>query len=224
MREFSLYPHGAGRNFLGALQQTIRGSVSTDTIRKQISNNNLFDSQFPPVNFNPDFERRTNWNQQLLESQRVWIEHLDNRRTLASAKKIIIDNLNECYEGSFHLKLALPTISRYSIVCVVDSQAQHRWLDQLATHKKEGPTAYSEGNLLESDLCHQNNLDLMPSYRADWSFDYTGLFLELNTSIIDDFIDRTEDCFNCKSAVTQVEIVQLIQEYSRRNTEILDYE
>jgi len=224
MREFSLYPHGAGRNFLGALQQAIQGVASTNDIRNKISNSNLFDSQYPPVNFNPEFHRRTDWNKQLLESQKVWIEYLDNRRTIQSAKKIVIDNLNECYEGSFHLKLALPTISRYSIVCVVDSKSQHRWLDQLATIKKEGNESYNSGNLLESDLVHQNNIDLMPDYRADWSFDYTSMFLELNTAVIDEFINRTEDCFNTKTAVTQVEIVQLINEYSRRNTEILDYE
>ena len=222
MREFCLYPHGAGRNFLGALQHVIQGQESVNQIENLISNSNLFDTRYKPVNFNPEFDNRTSWNKQLLYSQQVWIEYLDNRRTLQSAKTVIIDNLNECYEGTFHLKLALPTLSRYSIICVVDSQAQHRWLDQLATIKKDSD--YSKQELLESDLCFQNNYDMMPSYRADWTFDYTGLFLELNSIIIKEFITKTEECFEVTSAVDYNTIVELISKYSDKNQDILRYD
>ena len=223
MREFTLYPHGGGRNFLGALQVVIRGMESPKQIQAVIEGRNLFDDTYPPVNFNPEFFIRTPWNKELIRCQEVWIEYLSKRRTQASAKKQIIDLLNECYQGSFHLKTALPTISRYSIVCIVESQILHQWLDQLATIKKD-LEKYTKTNVHESNLCFSNNLDLLHTYRADWSFSYSDMFFELNTTLHEDFIKRTEDCFKVKSAVDLNTITDLINNYNERNHQILIYE
>ena len=223
MREFSLYPHGAGRNFLGALQTVVRGSETVEQIKNKINSDNLFDGTYQPVHFNNSFNNRTNWNSQLIECQQVWIEFLSKRRTEKSARKIIIDNLNECYEGTFHIKTGLPTVHRYSIVGIVDSQNQHRWLDQLATIKKTSGN-YTTGDLIESNLCYSNDYEHLQYCKADWSFDYTGFFFELNTVLIKDFLQRTEECFKVTSPVDTNTFINLIKDYTAKNQEILIYE
>ena len=223
MREFTLYPKGGGRNFLGALQSVIRGMESPKQIQAVIEGRNLFEKTYPAVNFNPEYFIRTDWNRELIRCHEVWIEHLSKRRTQASAKKQIIDLLNECYKGSFHLKTAFPTISRYSIVCVVENQVLHQWLDHLAMIKKnEG--RYTKAHAHVSNLCFSNNMDLLHTYRADWSFSYSDMFFDLNTILHQEFIKRTEDCFKVKSTVDLNTITDLIDNYNERNHQILIYE
>ena len=43
MREFCVVPHGAGKNFLGALQHYIEGTLTRDRITNRISETNQFD-------------------------------------------------------------------------------------------------------------------------------------------------------------------------------------
>ena len=49
MREFNIIQHGAGKNFLGAIQQVIRSKETVVNIEKQIKINNLFDGIYAPT-------------------------------------------------------------------------------------------------------------------------------------------------------------------------------
>ena len=71
MKEFCVVPHGAGKNFLGALQSYIVGVESRDRILARISETNLFDSVYPPINFVKSWLPRTNWNKELIECQAI---------------------------------------------------------------------------------------------------------------------------------------------------------
>ena len=55
MKEFCVVPHGAGKNFLGALQHYIEGTLTRDRITNRISETNLFDGDYKPVNFVKDW-------------------------------------------------------------------------------------------------------------------------------------------------------------------------
>ena len=71
MREFCVLPHGAGKNFLGALQSYIVGELDRSLIESRIQESNLFDSWSRPVHFVEQFLPRTKWNKQLLQCQEI---------------------------------------------------------------------------------------------------------------------------------------------------------
>ena len=64
----------------------------------------------------------------------------------------------------------------------------------------------------------------MNHYKADYTYDYTSLFHELDPNIIADIVQRTEETFKVESAVTVSEVTTLIAKYNRKNMVILAYE
>ena len=237
MREFNVIPHGAGKNFLGAIQDVVKGIETIKNVEKQIEINNLFDGIYLPFNFNNNFYDRTNWNKELLECQSIWRRCLANRWQKQKAKKEIIDRLNICYKGTFCLDKSLPSISHYGIVCILDSAEQRIELDQLAITKKKH-SAYknkvtwekntSKGKyydkserIEECTLVHSWEQQNLSSYKADFAFDYTSLFHELDPKLITGIVERTEEAFKVESPVTIADITSLIAKYNRRNHEIL---
>jgi len=233
MREFNIIPHGAGKNFLGAIQDVIKGVETVKNVEKQIKINNLFDGIYLPFHFNNNWYDRTDWNKELLECQRIWRQYLEKTWEQQSAKKEIIDRLNICYKGTFHINHSLPSISRYGIICVIDSSEQRAELDRLAIIKKRD-SAYKnkiiwektfpineKERIKETDLIHSWEIQNIASYKADYAYDYTGLFYELDPKIINEIIKRTEETFKVKSSVENDVIKRLIAKYHRRNHQIL---
>ena len=137
MREFSIIQHGAGKNFLGALQTVIKGKETVKNIEKQIDTNNLFDGIYLPFHFNPNWYDRTDWNKELLECQSIWRKYLGNRYEKHRARKEIIDRLNVSYKGTFILDASLPGIPHYGVVCILDNVDQRIELNNLANYKKK---------------------------------------------------------------------------------------
>jgi hypothetical protein len=241
MREFNIIQHGAGKNFLGAIQQVIRSKETVVNIEKQIKINNLFDGIYAPFHFNPNWYDRTDWNKALIESHIIWRQVLENKYSKLKGRKDIIDRLNTCYTGTFHLNYSLPGIPHYGIVCIIDSPEQRADLDTLAFLKKQ-KSAFENGldwhkssgavdtkewrdeRVLETNLIHGWETENMNHYKADYTYDYTSLFHELDPNIIADIVQRTEETFKVESAVTVSEVTTLIAKYNRKNMVILAYE
>ena len=235
MREFNIISHGAGKNFLGAIQQVIRGKETVINIEKQIKINNLFDGIYLPFHFNNNWYDRTDWNKELLECQSIWRRCLGKRWQKQKAKKEIIDRLNICYKGTFHINHSLPSISHYGIVCILNSAEQRIELDHLAITKKKHSAYknkivwdkttskdYNESERIkECSLIHSWEQQNLTSYKADFAYDYTSLFHELDPKLITEIVERTEDAFKVESPVTIADITTLIAKYNRQNHEIL---
>lgn len=235
MREFNIIQHGAGKNFIGALQDVIKGvnnvmtfpngnqirkHITINEVEERINLDNLFDNIYYPFNFNNNWHDRTNWNKELLECQQIWRKYLEKTYQKQRAKKDIIDRLNVCYKGTFHLDKSLPSIPHYSIVCILDSVEQRSELDLLGCIKKRCDYDKEERGK-ESALMHSWELENMNSYKADFAYDYTSLFHELDPKLITEIVERTEDAFKVESSVTIADITTLIAKYHRRNREIL---
>tara|TARA_B110001454_G_C12587518_1_gene378761 strand:- start:58 stop:777 length:720 start_codon:yes stop_codon:yes gene_type:complete len=239
MREFNIIQHGAGKNFLGAIQQVIRGKETVINIEKQIKINNLFDGIYTPFNFNPNWYDRTTWNKELLECHTIWRQALAKKYSKPKAKKDIIDRLNTCYKGTFHLNFTVPGIPHYGILCILDSPEQRAELDQLAFAKKKSNKYFDKSNwdkttipdknfkkdrIKETNLIHSWEIENMNSYKADYTYDYTSLFHELDPRLITEIVERTEEAFKVESPVTIADVTTLIAKYNRRNHEILNNE
>ena len=135
MREFNVIPHGAGKNFLGAIQQVIRSKEKVYQIERLIKDSNLFDGIYAPFHFNPNFYDRTEWNQD--DIQMIWEKCLFKRYEKHKAKREIINKLNTFYKGTQHLGFSLPSISQYGVMCILNSAEQRAELDKLAHIKKK---------------------------------------------------------------------------------------
>mgnify|MGYP001600081097 FL=1 len=220
MREFNIIPHGAGKNFLGAIQDVIKGVETVQHIEKAIKGNNLFDGVYTPFNFNPDWYDRTNWNKELLECHNIWEKCLNKTYQKQQAKKDIIDRLNTCYKGTFHLNYSLPSISQYGIICILNSLEQRVELDRLAQIKKFN-NPFDENCAKECRLIHSWEHANMASYKADFVYDYSSVFHELDPRVITEIVERTEETFKVESPVTIADVTSLIAQYNRRNHEIL---
>ena len=220
MREFNIIPHGAGKNFLGAIQDVIKGVETVQHIEKAIKGNTLFDGVYTPFNFNPDWYDRTNWNKELLECHNIWEKCLNKTYQKQQAKKDIIDRLNTCYKGTFHLNYSLPSISQYGIICILNSLEQRVELDRLAQIKKFN-NPFDENCAKECRLIHSWEHANMASYKADFVYDYSSVFHELDPRVITEIVERTEETFKVESPVTIADVTSLIAQYNRRNHEIL---
>ena len=218
MREFNVIPHGAGKNFLGAIQDVIKGVETVKNIEKQIKINNLFDGIYAPFHFNNNYYDKTQWDNTV--SQKIWRQCLKKTYQKGKAKKEIIDHLNTCYKGTHHLGYTLPSIPHYGIICILDSVEQRIDLDLLANIKKKTKHSRKEW-IKEGNLIHSWEIKNMNSYKADYTYDYTSLFHELDPRIITEIVERTEEAFKVESPVTIADITTLIAKYNRRNHEIL---
>ena len=85
MREFNVIPHGAGKNFLGAIQDVIKGVETVKNIEKQIKINNLFDGIYAPFHFNNNYYDKTQWDNTV--SQKIWRQCLKKTYQKGKAKK-----------------------------------------------------------------------------------------------------------------------------------------
>jgi len=221
LREFNVIPHGAGKNFLGALQDVIKGVETVKNIEKQIKINNLFDEIYDPFHFNNNYKDydKTQWDNTV--SQKYWSEGL--KRKKSTAKKEIIEHLKSCYKGTHHLGYSLPSIPHYGIICILDSVEQRIDLDLLANIKKKNKCSKEKIKdvVKEGNLIHSWEIENMNNYKADYTYDYTSLFHELDPRIITEIVERTEDAFKVKSPVTIADITTLIAKYNKRNQEIL---
>lgn len=220
MREFNIIPHGAGKNFLGAIQDVIKGVETVQQIEKAIKGTNLFDGVYTPFNFNPDWYDRTDWNKELLECHNIWEKCLNKTYQKQQAKKDIIDRLNTCYKGTFHLNYSLPSISQYGIICILNSLEQRVELDRLAQIKKFN-NPFDENCSKECRLIHSWEHANIASYKADYVYDYSSLFQELDPHVINEIISRTEETFKCISPVGNDVITGLISKYNRKNNQIM---
>ena len=61
----------------------------------------------------------------------------------------------------------------------------------------------------------------MASYKADFVYDYSSVFHELDPRVITEIVERTEETFKVESPVTIADVTSLIAQYNRRNHEIL---
>ena len=221
MREFNIVQHGAGKNFLGALQAIIKGYKTVKDIDSVIENNNLFDNDFEPMHFNPKWSDRTNWNANLIECHKIWEEALNKQWEMSKAKKELIDRFNECYKGTFHLNFSFPNVNQYGFICILDSLSQRVELDKLAQLKKGNK---DNGHNEYAGLIHSWEAKNIGSYKAGWTYDYSSLFYELDQRIITDIVERTEEAFKVESPVTIADITMLISNYNKKNNWILENE
>ena len=221
MREFCVVPHGAGKNFLGALQHYIEGTLTRDRITNRISESNLFDGDYKPVNFVKDWFPRTTWNKELLECQAITEKLIYNTIQPKRAEQEIRNNVNKCHQGSFCFGFTIPHIKWYSIVCFLDNPQQRIWLDDLAMLKKEGSGPDPNRQDLSRRLMKWE-LEQIPNYRAEWVFDYTSMFLVKDPTLIQSFIDRTCFARQCKTLVTTKDLQEIIEFYTAKNIQLLE--
>ena len=221
MKEFCVVPHGAGKNFLGALQSYIVGDLNRELIVARIQETNLFDGWSTPVHFIEQFHPRTTWNKQLLECQDVAEKLLYKRIEPKTAEQRIRNNINSCHEGSFCFGYTIPHVNRYSFVMLTDGPHQQVWLDDLAMLKKEG--AGPDPRRLEfAQRLFRWEIENLSNYRTEWAVDYTSLFLVKHRPVIQEFIDRTVNSRRCKTLVTTRDLQELIELYSVKNEELLE--
>ena len=221
MREFCVLPHGAGKNFLGAIQSYIVGELDRSLIESRIQESNLFDSWSRPVHFVEKFLPRTNWNKQLLQCQDVTEKLLYKRIETKTAEQQIRGLLNSCHEGSFCFGYSIPHIKWYSFMMFCDNPIQRIWLDDLAMLKKEG----AETDPSRQDLARRLfkwEIENITNYRCEWVVDYTSLFLIKDRAVISEFIDRTVSSRRVKTLVTTRDLQELIELYSAKNNELLE--
>ncbi len=221
MKEFCVVPHGAGKNFLGALQSYIVGVESRDRILARISETNLFDSVYPPINFVKSWLPRTNWNKELIECQAITEKLIYNTIQPKRAEQEIRNNVNKCHEGSFCFGFTVPHIKWYSVICFLDNPEQRIWLDDLAMLKKEG--VGPDANRI--DLARRLftwEMDNIPNYRAEWVFDYTTMFIKKDPILIQSFIDRTCSSRETKTLVTTKDLQEIIELYTAKNLQLLE--
>ena len=126
-------------------------------------------------------------------------------------------------------------------MCIIDSPEQRADLDTLAFLKKQKSAVengldwhkssgvvdtkeWRDERVLETNLIHGWETENMNHYKADYTYDYTSLFHELDPNIIADIVQRTEETFKVESAVTISEVTTLIAKYNRKNMVILAYE
>ena len=221
MKEFCAVPHGAGKNFLGALQSYITGELDRSLIVSRIQENNLFDSWCQPVHFVESFHPRTNWNKQLIECQSIAEKLLYKRIEPKTAEQQIRTLVNSCHEGSFCFGYTIPHVNRYSLVMLTDNPIQRVWLDDLAMLKKEGvgpdPTRVELAERL-----FRWEIENLANYRTEWAMDYTSFFLVKHRPVIQEFIDRTVKSRSCRTLVTTRDLQELIELYSAKNEELLE--
>ena len=221
MREFLAVPHGAGKNFLGALQSYIEGNTRREQILARIGETNLFDGDWEPVNFVRSFHPRTQWNKDLIHCQAVTEQLLYKRIASKTAEQEIRTAVNRCHEGSFCFGYTIPHVSMYSAVCVLDSARQRIWLDDLAMLKKEdvGPDPNRQSLAIKLFEWEVENL---PNYRAEWCFDYTSFFLVKDPETIKEFLERTCRSRSIQTTVTVKDLQELIELYSIKNNQLLE--
>ena len=221
MKEFCVVPHGAGKNFLGALQSYIVGSTPRHRITERITETNLFDGDFQPVNFVKDFLPRTNWNKQLLTVQDITEKLIYKRIEPKRAEQEIRSLINECHQGSFCFGYTVPHIKWYAFTMFLDNPIQRIWLDDLAMYKKEGVGPDPNRQDLARRLFNWE-IENIPNYRAEWVIDYTSFFEIKEPNIIQDFIDRTCDARQCTTLVTVKDLQEIIDYYSAKNRQLLE--
>jgi len=222
MREFNVIPHGAGKNFLGAIQTVIKGKEKVHHIENLIKDNNLFDAIYAPFHFNPNFYDRTTWNQD--EAQMIWERCLNKRYETNKAKREVINLCNDFFKGTQHLDFSLPGISQYGIICLMNSVEQRAELDRLAHIKHKIKWEDDPHRYVRSQTIHTWEHTNITSYKADFVYDYSSVFHELDQRVITEIIERTEETFKVESPITIADVTSLIAKYNRRNHEILENE
>ena len=139
MKEFNVVPHGAGKNFLGALQVYITGDIKRQELIDRIAGDNLFDNDYKPVHFLDRYYPEPKRNRLILQCHVITENMIYNRITRERANQDIsmVALNNERYQGSFCLGYTVPPIKSYNTICLLDNPIQRIWLDDLAMYKKE---------------------------------------------------------------------------------------